>query len=41
MNANKIAQIIMLVVALDHLLLDAVLFENTTEALFGRRMRLI
>ena len=40
MSIKEIAAITALIVALDHLLLDAVLFENTTEALFGKRMRL-
>lgn len=40
MDAKKLAQIIMLIVALDHLILDAVLLENTTEALLGKRLRL-
>lgn len=40
MNGKQLAQILAIILALDHLLLDAVLLENTTEMVFGKRMRL-
>jgi hypothetical protein len=40
-NLKELAAITALVVALDHLLLDAVLFENATLALLGEKKRLL
>lgn len=40
MNAKELALILAIIVAVDHLLLDAVLFENVTEKLLGERKRL-
>jgi hypothetical protein len=40
MNLKALAALTALVVAIDHLLLDAVLFENATLALVGERRRL-
>jgi hypothetical protein len=40
MDPTTIGAIAALVIALDHLLLDAVLFENATLALLGERKRL-
>lgn len=37
---KNILAITALIVALDHLLFDAVLFENATERLLGQRHRL-
>jgi hypothetical protein len=37
---KQLALILAVIVALDHLLLDAVLFENATEKLLGERKRL-
>jgi hypothetical protein len=40
MDIKTIAALTALVVALDHLLLDAALFENATLAVLGERKRL-
>ena len=40
MNMKTIAAVTALVLTIDHLLLDAVLFENATLALLGERKRL-
>ena len=40
MNLKTIAAVTSLVIAVDHLFLDAVLFENATLALIGQRKRL-
>jgi len=40
MDAKTIGAITAFVIAVDHLLLDAVLFENATLALLGQRKRL-
>jgi len=37
---KQLGLLLMLVVAIDHLFLDAVLFETTTERLLGERKRL-
>jgi hypothetical protein len=40
MNLKTLAAVTAFVIAVDHLLLDAVLFENATFALIGERKRL-
>jgi hypothetical protein len=41
MDGTTIAAITALVIVIDHLLLDAVIFENATLALLGLRTRLL
>lgn len=40
MDIKAVAAVTALLIALDHVLLDAVLFENATLALLGERKRL-
>lgn len=40
MNLKTILAYTALIVAVDHLLLDAVIFESATEQLLGKRKRL-
>ncbi len=40
MNVKELGLILAIIVALDHLLLDAVMFETATENILGQRKRL-